>query len=568
MKSLVTQLALVFAERNVRQSYRPLVTLMVALVVTIAAFSIVFQIIMVHVEGRAHSWFTSVYWTLTVMSTLGFGDITFQSDLGRMFSLVVLLTGLVLLLAVLPFAFIRFFYAPWLEAQIRLRAPRHAPAGVTGHVIICRYDGIAQGLIKRMKQLQIPYFVVESDPAVAGNLHADGVSVVAAEVDARATYEGLHAEHARLIVANVGDAANTNVTLTVREHASAVPIAAIVEAGDSIDVLELAGATEVLPLKQKLGEHLASRVNAGHVQAHVVGRFKDLLIAEFPVHNTPLAGRSIRDSNLRRLTGITVVAYWERGVLLPAHADTVLGDYSVAVVVGTEDQVTELNALFVIYRPNENPVLVIGGGQVGCAAARSLRAREVAVHLIEKDFTQSAQLDRVADRVFLGDAADRSVLEESGLAKAPSVVLTTNDDATNIFLAVYCRRLNPDVRIVSRITRERNLEAIHRAGADFVLSYDSLGIKSLLALIQHRELIVLGEGADLFVVSTPDSLIDKTLAESSIGAKTGLNVIAIEADGVLVTNPPATSRIPRASELILIGTTLQRNAFSKAFGGT
>jgi transaldolase / glucose-6-phosphate isomerase len=36
-------------------------------------------------EGREHSWITGVYWTLTVMSTLGFGDITFETDLGRLF---------------------------------------------------------------------------------------------------------------------------------------------------------------------------------------------------------------------------------------------------------------------------------------------------------------------------------------------------------------------------------------------------------------------------------------------------------------------------------------------------
>ena len=51
-----------------------------------------------------------------------------------------------------------------------------------------------------------------------------------------------------------------------------------------------------------------------------------------------------------------------------------------------------------------------------------------------------------------------------------SVLLTTNDDAMNIYLAVFSRRLNPGLRIVSRITHERNIDAIHRAGADFMLS--------------------------------------------------------------------------------------------------
>jgi Trk K+ transport system NAD-binding subunit len=567
VKSLVVQLALMFAERKARQNLRPLIALLIALGLTIALFSVCFHLIMWQVEGREYSWASSVYWTLTVMSTLGFGDITFHSDIGRAFSVVVLLTGLMLLLIVMPFAFIRSFYAPWLEARIRLRAPREAPEHVTGHVIFCHYDPVVGALAERLRSLGIPHYVIEQDPATAGNLHVDGVSAVTGDVDARKTYAALRAEHALLVVANLDDATNSNITLTVREQAPQVAVAAIAEEEDAVDVLQLAGANYVLPLKQKLGEHLASRVNAGPVQAHVVGRFKDLQIAEFPVHNTSLAGRAIRDTRLRQLTGLSIVAYWERGHLLPARADSVLGDYSVAVVVGTEDQVTELNAMFVIYTPNENPVVVIGGGKVGQATARALRTRDVAVHLVEKDAGQSAQLARVADRVIVGNAADREVLMDAGLASAPSVVLTTNDDAINIFLAIYCRRLNPDLRIVSRITHERNLEAIHRAGADFVLSYNALAVKSLMALLLHREVVVLGDGADLFMLPVPQSLADKTLAESGIGAHTGLNVIAVQFGEEVVTNPPATCRLRAGGEIAVIGTSEQRQSFVERFGG-
>jgi voltage-gated potassium channel Kch len=81
------------------------------------------------------------------------------------------------------------------------------------------------------------------------------------------------------------------------------------------------------------------------------------------------------------------------------------------------------------------------------------------------------------------DASDRDLIERAGISRVASVLLTTNDDAMNIYLAVYCRKLNPDLRIVSRITHERNVEAIHRAGADFVLSYTSLGVDNLMSLI-------------------------------------------------------------------------------------
>jgi hypothetical protein len=88
-------------------------------------------------EDQDHSWLTGLYWTLTVMSTLGFGDITFQSDLGRGFTIVVLIYGIVMLLIVAPFTFTRFFYAPWLDAQLRVRAPLKVADEMTRHVIIC-----------------------------------------------------------------------------------------------------------------------------------------------------------------------------------------------------------------------------------------------------------------------------------------------------------------------------------------------------------------------------------------------------------------------------------------------
>ncbi len=100
------------------------------LLAMIVLYSIAFHFLMA-AEGQQHSWLTGLYWTLTVMSTLGFGDITFQSDAGRVFSMLVLLSGVIFLLVVLPFTFIQFFYAPWLEAQSHMRVSR-TPGGHPG----------------------------------------------------------------------------------------------------------------------------------------------------------------------------------------------------------------------------------------------------------------------------------------------------------------------------------------------------------------------------------------------------------------------------------------------------
>lgn len=564
MKFLTSQLTYLLTQREMRKNLRALAQYVAFLTGTIAVYSVLFHALMLY-EGQNHSWLTGLYWTLTVMSTLGFGDITFHSDLGRGFSILVLLSGIVLLLIMLPFAFIRFFYAPWLEAQLRLRAPREAPRDIRGHVVITHWDEIARGLTARLVHMGVPYCVLEPDHTRAAELEADGIHVVAGDVDNVATYQAVRAGEAKLVFANLGDAENTNVILTVRELFPDVQVAALAENMDSVDVLSLAGASHVIPLKHRLGEQLANRVDVGTVRTHVVGQFRNLSIAEFPVHNTQLVGRTIRDTRLRKLTGLSVVATWERGRLLPATPESKLTSYSVAVVVGTQEQLTELDAMFSIYEPNENPVLVLGGGKVGAAAARALRSRGVSVHLIERDPALRASLETIADRVLIGDASDIEIIKKAGIDDAPSVVLSTADDAQNAFLAIYCRRLNPDTRIVSRITHERNLDAIHRAGADSVLSYGTLGTQTLLSLIRGRDTVIVGEGVDIFVQKVPESLIGKDLGESAIGARTGLNVIAAQSAAGFATNPGAGTILDAGAELVMLGTAEQRAEFNRLF---
>lgn len=566
MKLVSTQLSYFFSDNTVRRNVRALLKYVAFVAVVVVIFAEVFHLIMVHVEDQEHSWFTGLYWTLTVMSTLGFGDITFQSDLGRIFTMVVLVSGVVLLMIVLPFAFIRFFYAPWLEAQIRLRAPQKVPPDTAGHVIICAYDMIAPGLIERLEEEGIPYFVLEPDPTLASNRYLDGVSVVMGELDNRETYAALQLERARMVFANREDTVNTNIILTIREANPEVPIIATASKEDSIDVLKLSGADHVLCLKKFLGEQLASRITASRARSHVIGHHRDLLIAELPVHRTPLSGRTVRETRLREITGVSIIGVWEKGRMTPARPEIPLTNASVLVIIGTEAQLDALDELLVIYNMNENPVLIIGGGVVGTAAAKALRKQNIPVHLVEQDPTVCRRVGVHCQAVFTGDAEDYDLLRQAGVMEAPSVLLTTNDDAMNIYLSSYCRNLNPELRLVSRITHERNLEAIHRAGANFVLSYASLGVETVISILQGKELIMLGKGVDLFSMELPRSLHHKPLAETGIGARTGLNVIATEINGETRTNLSASTVLVPGTELLMLGSNQQRQEFIDVFG--
>jgi Trk K+ transport system NAD-binding subunit len=567
MKTVGSHLAaLMTGGSTLRRQLAPFVRYIALVIAVVLFYGFWFHVIMAW-EGQQHSWFTGIYWALTVMSTLGFGDITFESDLGRAFSTLVLLSGVVLLLIILPFLFIRFVYAPWLEQQSRrrIRALHSVPGEVEGHVLICANDPIALGLIRRLALAGMPAYVIEPDADQAMRMRDAGLPVLTGDIDAVETYRAAGAARARLVLANASDTVNSNIVLTLRELSGSLPVVALVEAEDSIDVLELSGATHVLPLKRQLGAHLANRVSAGTERANVIGRFQDLLLVEFPVHNTPIQDRTILETRLREFTGITIVGVWERGQFQPARPDLELSPLSLPVAIGTAAQIEALNEVLVIYDANPNPVLIIGGGMVGRAAALALKLRGTPVHVVERNPELEGELEGIPDRLLLGDAADRRVLDDAGIAEAPTILLTTHDDAMNVYLTVYCRQLNPEARVLTRVTHERNVEAIQRAGADFVLSYASFGVQTVFSIVQGRELVMLGEGVDLFYLPLPPSLADKTLADAEIGARTGLSVIGVQKDGQIVTNPPREQRLVKGSMLIALGSAEQIERFGTVY---
>src|SRR5690625_1199527 len=261
MKFLTTQLTYFLSDRTVRQNTRALLQYTALLLFVMIVFSVLLHVLMVY-EGQQHSWLTGFYWTLTVMSTLGFGDITFTTDLGRMFSLIVLVTGILMLLIMLPFAFIRFFYAPWLEAQIQLKAPRRVPEGTSDHVILCSYAPVIEALIKRLRDEEIEYFVLASDLTATADLRARGIPAVAGDLDNPETYRALMADRARLIVANRANTMNTNIMTTGPADEADTPLHALASATHAVDVMELSGATTVVPLKRRRSEEHTSELQS------------------------------------------------------------------------------------------------------------------------------------------------------------------------------------------------------------------------------------------------------------------------------------------------------------------
>ncbi|MGQ0732323.1 MAG: potassium channel family protein [Acidobacteriota bacterium] len=261
---------------------------------------------------------------------------------------------------------------------------------------------------------------------------------------------------------------------------------------------------------------------------------------------------------------MNLVGFWERGRLRPAYPHSAIQPDSVIVVAGTAGQIQALNEVIGV-NSTSSLVLIIGAGKVGQAAARALHRKGLIVHALDRDERALQGLAEFANGIFAGDAADRELLDRAGIQRAASVLLTTNDDAMNIYLAVYCRRLNKDLRIVSRITHERNVEAIHRAGADFVLSFTTLGIEAILSLLRGHEPVLVGEGVELYSIPVPASLANAPLRDSGIGSRTGLSVVALRHGDQLAVQLTAETVLADGAELLVLGSRDQRRTFTEAF---
>jgi voltage-gated potassium channel len=560
MKSLAAIIAAFMGDRSSRTNLKTLLRLIGVLAGLILLYTACFHFLMAR-EGREFSWVTGLYWTMTVMTTLGFGDITFHGDAGRLFSVLVLVSGVVFLLVILPFTFIEFFYSPWMKAQASARTPRVLPPDMKGHVIFTEYDPVTRALIPLLKKYGYPYVLVCNNVQEALEYYEKGVPVAIGDLDDPATYRNLRLDAAAMLIAGESDVLNTNITFTARELAESVPIVTFASNDSARDVLELAGATLVLRLEQTMGWALARRVIGNDAAAHPIGTTGGLIIAEANVAGTSLEGLVLGASEIRTRTGANVIGIWDHGKLITVDANTLLQRHTILVLAGTEEQLKAYNTAFSRATTDSCHVLIVGGGRVGRIASTALETAGLKPVIIERI------PERVVDypKAIIGDATSIEVMKAAGAREASTLIVTTHNDDENISLTIFFRRLRSNLQIISRCTHQRNVQTLHRAGADLVLSSASMGANSIFNLLRGTDHLLLAEGVIIFPSVIPEQYAGRRLADCAIRSETGCTIIAIETGGERIVNPSPEITLPSQGRLLLIGTLEAEERFLRLF---
>ena len=106
-------------------------------------YSLMFNYLMLNYENRQYDFITAIYWVIISMTTVGYGEIYFNSSAGHLFSIIVTLSGVFMIFALL----FPLVITPQLEQIIRKELPRKVPVDLKNHIIICGYNQLVETLI-------------------------------------------------------------------------------------------------------------------------------------------------------------------------------------------------------------------------------------------------------------------------------------------------------------------------------------------------------------------------------------------------------------------------------------
>jgi monovalent cation:H+ antiporter-2, CPA2 family len=242
---------------------------------------------------------------------------------------------------------------------------------LTGHTIIAGYGLNGQNLAKTLKATHLPYVVLEVNADTIRRARAAGEPIIYGDITRKDVLLRAGAECAKVIVFAISDNAATRLAVRlVREINPSIFILIRTRYAANVDELYKIGANQVIPeefetsieiFSRVLQEyHIPNNVIANQIQIVRFGGYKMLrglsldqenlgriasLFAGATVDNIqlspgdPAAGRTLRELDIRKNTGATVIAIARNGeantnpgpdfmlhpddivVLLGAHAD-------------------------------------------------------------------------------------------------------------------------------------------------------------------------------------------------------------------------------------------------------
>jgi voltage-gated potassium channel len=216
--------------------------------------------------------------------------------------------------------------------------------------------------------------------------------------------------------------------------------------------------------------------------------------------------------------------------------------------------------------------ILCGYGRVGQEIAHVFSGEGVAFVIIDKDPDSIAQAEKDGILYLLADATNDEALKEVGIERARGMVVAVGSDADSTYITLSARQLRPGLFIEARASSSEAEAKLKKAGADRIVSPDSIGARrmALLALrpavADFIDTVIYHRGRELqmenIAVKDDSSLVGLNVEKAR--RRSQATVLAIsKKNGQLLANPSAEETIEAGDLLIAMGTREQLAALEK-----
>src|SRR5437763_11249311 len=207
--------------------------------------------------------------------------------------------------------------------------------------------------------------------------------------------------------------------------------------------------------------------------------------------------------------------------------------------------------------------IICGMGRVGRSVARELARKPASFMIIENSENKRQKFASENWLVLAGDATQEPTLREAQIERAQGLIAATTTDATNLYIVLTARGLNPRLKIIARASEDAAEKHLLTAGADSVVSpYSFAGQRIAQSLLRPHVVSFLDTatthlGMDLEIgeihITPASAFAGKTIESSRVRQEHGVIVLAIKRRDAMRFNPAPDERIEVNDCLIAMG---------------
>jgi voltage-gated potassium channel len=217
-------------------------------------------------------------------------------------------------------------------------------------------------------------------------------------------------------------------------------------------------------------------------------------------------------------------------------------------------------------------IIICGFGRNGREAAQIFNSRGKDFVIVERANMRFSDVPYPVRFHVEDDATRDETLLEAGIENASALVTSLPDDASNLYVVLTARELNPRIKIISRASNDSAVKKLKTAGADNVIMPDKIGGAHMAALVLSpdvKELVDLmaTQNSESFDIAEIECHKSVTLEDLDCWRKTGATILGIKT-GVseYILNPPANTVLQAGNYLIVMGSQMQLNSIRALVG--